>query len=273
MTSLAYTTARSDTARTLAPVQQRPLKVHWARHLDEVRAAQRLRHEVFVLEGGARPISSHSTTGTGSSTDPGLDIDAFDDACEHLLVSLEATDESAEQVVGTYRVLLPDAARRMGQYYTETEFDIQSLNGLRPTLAELGRSCIAGPWRTGGVILMLWSHLVRFLIANGAQHAIGCASVGMADGGANAARLWRELQGSHLAPQSLRVMPHLPLPVHLLPQDGQADWPPLVKGYVKCGAKVLGAPAWDSDFGCADLPMLLDIAGMTPAYRKRFLGE
>jgi putative hemolysin len=31
------------------------LQVVWARHLDEVRAAQRLRHEVFVDEMGARP--------------------------------------------------------------------------------------------------------------------------------------------------------------------------------------------------------------------------
>jgi putative hemolysin len=59
----------------------------------------------------------------------------------------------------------------------------------------------------------------------------------------------------------------------LLPSQGPADWPPLVRGYIKIGAKVLGAPAWDSDFGCADLPMMLDLSAMSPAYRKRFMGS
>lgn len=238
------------------------LQVTWARHQDEVRAAQQLRHQVFYGEWGA-----HSEGAEG-----GLDIDEFDDHCEHLIVSVPAREDAAAQVVGTYRVLLPDAARRLGRYYTETEFDLSRLHSLRPSMAELGRSCIAGPYRTGGVILMLWTHLVRFLHANGVQQAIGCASVPMPDGGANAARLWQELRSTHLAAEDRQVTPHVALPVNLLPSQGPADWPPLVRGYVKIGAQVLGAPAWDSAFGCADLPMMLDFQTMAPAYRKRFIG-
>ena len=238
------------------------LQVTWARHQDEVRAAQQLRHQVFHGEWGA----------SCEGVDTGLDVDEFDAHCEHLIVRVPAGEDSAAQVVGTYRVLLPDAARRMGRYYTETEFDLSSLHDLRPSMAELGRSCIAGPWRTGGVILMLWTHLVRFLHANGVQQAIGCASVPMPDGGANAARLWQELRCTHLASAHRQVTPHVPLPVNLLPSQGPAEWPPLVRGYVKICAQVLGAPAWDSAFGCADLPMMLDFQTMAPAYRKRFIG-
>ena len=46
----------------------------------------------------------------------------------------------------------------------------------------------------------------------------------------------------------------------------------LIKGYLRCGAKVLGAPAWDPDFNTADLPMLLRIDDLPPRYRKHFLG-
>jgi putative hemolysin len=46
----------------------------------------------------------------------------------------------------------------------------------------------------------------------------------------------------------------------------------LIKGYLNCGAKILGAPAWDPDFGTADLPMMLQMRDMSPAYRKRLLG-
>lgn len=237
------------------------LTVSWVRHQDELRAAQRLRYQVFHGEWGARQLSEPS----------GLDHDAFDEHCEHLIVSLAESADAPAQVVGTYRVLLPDAARRAGRYYTDTEFDLTALEPLKPTMAELGRSCIAAPWRTGGVILMLWTHLIRFLSDNGVERAIGCASVPMPDGGANAARLWQELRSSHLVPEALRVRPRVALPVDLLPSEGAAEWPPLVRGYIKIGAKVLGAPAWDSDFGCADLPMMLDLAAMSPAYRKRFM--
>lgn len=238
------------------------LKVAWVRHQDELRAAQRLRHRVFHEEW-----SAHASAPTEA-----LDEDRFDPYCEHLIVTAGESADGPAQVVGTYRVLLPDAARRAGGYYTETEFDLSSLQGLRPSMAELGRSCIAAPWRTGGVILLLWTHLVRFLHANGVQQSIGCASVPMPDGGANAARLWHELRGEHLAPEHLRVTPRVALPVDLLPAVGAAEWPPLVRGYIKIGAQVLGAPAWDSAFGCADLPMMLDFNSMSASYRKRFIG-
>lgn len=60
-----------------------------------MRAAQRLRHQVFAGELGARL----------DGPEPGLDIDSFDAYCDHLLV----IDEETEQVVGTYRLLPPSA--------------------------------------------------------------------------------------------------------------------------------------------------------------------
>ena len=65
------------------------IQVLWARHLDEVREAQRLRYAVFAGEMGAQlnaPVAGH-------------DIDRFDDYCEHLLVR----DAVTRQVIGTYR--------------------------------------------------------------------------------------------------------------------------------------------------------------------------
>jgi putative hemolysin len=40
---------------------------------------------------------------------------------------------------------------------------------------------------------------------------------------------------------------------------------------LRCGAKVLGAPAWDPDFHTADLPMLLRMSDMPARYRRHFL--
>ena len=48
--------------------------------------------------------------------------------------------------------------------------------------------------------------------------------------------------------------------------------PALIKGYLRLGAKVLGAPTWDPDFNTADLPMMMRISDMPDRYRKHFLG-
>jgi putative hemolysin len=256
-----------DPLRAAPLPERRPhrLEAVWARHEDELRAAQRLRWRVFAGEMGA-------TLRPPRGTPPGVDADLFDPYCEHLLVRTAANDDEPSRVVGTYRVLTPAAARRVGGLYSGEQFDLSILAPLRPTLAELGRSCIDPDYRQGGVILMLWGALARFMQCNGLQRMIGCASVPMRDGGHYAANLWRRLQASHLAPIEWRVHARCALPVDGLTSDLAVELPPLIKGYLNCGAKVLGAPAWDPAFNTADLPLMLDLADLPSAHRRRFLG-
>ena len=239
------------------------VEVVWARHLDEVRQAQRLRYEVFVTEMGARlksPIEGH-------------DIDIFDDFCEHLLVR----DSGTGQVIGTYRVLTPEQARRAGSTYSDTEFDLTRLRDLRPRMVELGRSCVHAQYRHGGVIMALWGALADFMVRNQLDTMIGCASIpmvhnGVASGDA-AVSIWHQLRQTHLAPIEYHVRPRLPLPVDREPlHTTRVEPPALIKGYLRLGAKVLGAPAWDPDFNSADLPMMMRIADLPARYRKHFLG-
>lgn len=253
-------------ARPLVPARAAEFEIRWARHLDEVRAAQRLRHEIFVGEMGARLSAP-------AGAPPGHDVDVFDDFCEHLLVRTVPMGDSPAEVIGTYRVLTPWAARRAGGYYSETEFDLTRLRPMREHMAELGRSCVHPDHRSGGVILALWGALAAFMDDNGLDTVVGCASVGMRDGGHSAASLWALLRETHLIGLEHQVRPRLPLPVDELDQTLSVEPPALVKGYLRCGAKLLGAPAWDPDFNTADLPLLLRLADLPPRYRKHFLGE
>lgn len=238
------------------------LEVQWALHQDDVRAAQRLRYEVFAGEMGARL----------STPLPGHDIDLFDNFCEHLLVR----DRATGQVVGTYRVLTAAQAKRVGSFYSDTEFDLTRLRSMRERMVELGRSCVHRDHRHGGVIMALWGALAEFMVRNQLDTMIGCASVpmlhnGMVSGDV-AASIWRQVQVTHLAPIEFHVRPRLPLPIDQLDSTLDVEPPSLIKGYLRLGAKVLGAPAWDPDFNTADLPMLMRIADLPVRYRKHFLG-
>lgn len=254
--------ARPATLPVPLKTERAGLLVSWARHTDEVRQAQRLRYRVFVDEMGARlttPLAGH-------------DIDLFDNYCEHLLVR----DEATKEVIGTYRVLTPAQAQRVGSTYSDTEFDLTRLRSLRERMVELGRSCVHPEHRHGGVIMALWGALAEFMTRNQLDTMIGCASIpmlhnGMVSGDV-AASIWQQLKTTHLAPIDFHVRPRLPLPVEQLDSTLAVEPPALIKGYLRLGAKVLGAPAWDPDFNTADLPMLMRIHDLPARYRKHFLG-
>jgi putative hemolysin len=232
------------------------LQVGWARHGDEVRAAQRLRFDVFAGEFGASlrtPVPYH-------------DVDRYDEFCEHLLVR----DESSGEVLGTYRALTPAQARRAGSSYADSEFDLSPLASLRPRMLELGRSCVHPQHRQGAVILALWGELARFMARHRLDTMIGCASIPLAAGGPSAAGVWSRLRRTHMAASALRIAPRRPLP---LPPDAQlaaldAEPPPLIQGYLRLGARVLGPPALDPQFNSADLPLLVRLDDLPARYRR-----
>ncbi|MGP3981647.1 GNAT family N-acetyltransferase [Streptomyces sp. KR80] len=241
-----------------APTVTRPrYTVSLARDEHDVRAAQRLRHEVFAGEMGALL----------ATTEPGLDIDSFDAYCDHLLVREEGTGT----VVGTYRLLPPKRAAVAGRLYAETEFDISRHAGIRADLVEVGRSCVHPDHRDGAVISLMWAGIARYMTDTGHNWLAGCCSIPLADGGALAAGVWDTVSAKHLSPEEYRVTPHLPwYPTSAVP-EGRTPLPPLLRGYLRLGAWVCGEPAHDPDFGVADLYVLLSLRRTDPRYLRHFL--
>ena len=224
-----------------------------------VEEAQRLRHRVFVEEFGARIVGSAD----------GRDADRFDAYCDHLVVRETLTGRA----VGTYRVLSPECAARAGGYYSEAEFDFTRLQSLRPRMAEIGRTCVEPSHRSGVVMLLLWSALARLAIDRGYEYLVGAASIGLGQGGAHAAAVYRRIAADGLSPEALRVIPRNPLPLDRLEPSGPAPVPPLLRSYLGLGAWVCGEPAWDPDFGCADVPVLLALDRLDERFASRVLGR
>jgi putative hemolysin len=223
----------------------------------EVEAAQRLRYRVFAEECGA----------IVPSMEAGLDRDAFDDACEHLVLWDVATGEA----IGTYRVLSQDRARRLGGFYSAGEFDLGALPGLA-NLVEVGRSCVDPRHRTGVAVATLLGGLAALVRERGWQYVIGCASVHVPRGGeASVARLVARLAEAHAAPPGLRVRPRTPFAAAVRSAARPARIPPLVRAYLRMGAWVCGPAAWDEAFRTADLLLLLPMARMSGRLAERLL--
>ena len=231
-------------------------EVGLARDTADVVAAQRLRYRVFVEELGARlPHLKHR-----------LDRDRFDPYCDHLLVR----DADTGAVVGTYRMLPGSEALKLGGFYSEAEFDLGGVGRL-PGLVEVGRACVDPAYRTGAVLGLLWAGLARYLTDGGYEHAIGCASMPARDERAAVQATCRRLVLDHLSAPAWRVTPRTPFALDDAPPAPPTALPPLVRGYLRLGASVCGEPAWDADFGTADVLILLPLATLDARWARRLL--
>ncbi len=223
----------------------------------EVREVQRLRYRVFTETFQLSELINPEA----------LNVDEFDDYCDHLLVR----DSNTSAVVGTYRLMGPTAAQRMGHFYSEKEFDLSGLHALRTRTVEAGHACVHPEYRSGAVIMMLWSGLARYMERAGCDHLMGCASVSLSDGGHNAAALYRGFAAENLAPASYRVTPYKPFPIDEFEPGHVPRLPPLLKGYLRSGGWVCGAPAWDKEFNAADFFMLLPLSKLDSRYARHYL--
>lgn len=224
----------------------------------EAELALRLRYRVFAEEMGARLAGN-----------AGRDVDEWDAHCGHLMVR----DDRTGDVVGTYRIFTPEAAARLGGSYSSTEFDLDNLRGITGGLVEVGRSCVDPAHRNGTVVSLLWSGLARYMLLSGHRYLGGCASIYLSEGKGNAAAIVRSALAKSAGPAELAVTPHTPWHYDKYPDPLRVQVPPLLRAYLRLGARVLGEPSYDPEFNTADLYILLDMQALDPRIAKRFTGE
>ena len=263
--------------RGLPPVLARAgtLELRLATSKKEVRKAQRLRYDIFYVEGDATPDAYKSLLQR--------DKCPFDKVCDHLLaVETDHRDRfgrTKDKVVGTYRLLSGDMARAHFGFYSETEFNLGPLLDRHPDkrLLELGRSCVHPKYRSRRVIDLLWSGIGRYSAHHGIDALIGCASLA----GTRASSLAMPLSFAFhhaAAPPAWQVeaVAHRATRMDLLdkdavkPREAIAQLPPLMKAYLRAGAKFASQAAVDYAFGTTDLFTVLPLASTDPRYFARF---
>lgn len=241
-----------------------------ARDDRDLRAAQRLRYEVFVAElGGNGPMVDHAAR---------LEADRFDPYFDHLLlIDTRRDGDRLEDVVGVYRLLPCDRVAAAGGFYSETEYDLTRLKASGRRLLELGRSCVHRDYRGGTAMYHLWNALADYVLDRGIEVMFGTASFHGTDVASLRAPL-AYLFHHHLAPPDLRVVARPPhrLDMNLLPPDridrrtAMAATPALIKAYLRLGGFV-GDGAWiDHDFNTTDVCLLMDTGRMSEKHRQYY---
>lgn len=217
---------------------------------------QRMRYRIFSREYGA-----------SISTPFGLDRDRFDRHCLHLVVRDNRTGELA----GYTRVLPGERAGRTGGFYSAGEFDMPMVARLDGAVAEIGRTCIDPRYRGGAVIAVLWARLARYMLENDVRYLLGCASVALGEGH-DLVALDQRLRERHWASPRWRVHSrHRLRPLPGGATGGRVTMPPLLKAYLRMGARVCGEPYWDEAFNCLDYFILMSVDQLPERYVQHFL--
>lgn len=253
------------------------LEVRLARGKKEVRKAQRLRYEVFYKEGGAIPDARTAFTRR--------DADRFDKFCDHLIVIDHAAKTKRgrirPKIVGAYRLMRGDMAAKAGGFYTESEYDIAPLLARHAgkRVLELGRSCVLAPYRGKRTIELLWRGLLAYVRANDIDVMFGCASLHGANPLAHAQAL---SYLAHFAPAeeawrvSAREELHTPMRMlareALDPRKARDALSPLIKGYLRLGARFGDGAVVDSKFNTTDVFVVMPVAEIDARYLEFFGG-
>lgn len=224
----------------------------------DLRAAQALRFGVFNVE---------LQEGLADSFASGLDADAFDAVCDHLLVE----DSRSGAVVGTYRLQTGLRAHEHLGYYSAREFDFAPFERYRAQLLELGRACIHRDHRSFAVLSLLWRGIADYAQRHQALYLIGCSSLTSQDSAVGAAA-WQRLL-PYRAPPCWRTRPMPGFACALTPVASDAPkTPKLLAAYLSLGAMMCSAPAIDREFGTIDFLTLVELSAPTQARRLARFG-
>lgn len=254
------------------------LEVRLAATKREIRKAQRLRFKVFFQEGKA--VADAKTALTRR------DSDRFDKFCDHMIV----IDRSARtrfgkikpKIVGAYRLLRSDVAKAKScGFYSAAEYDVASLVARHPEkrFLELGRSCVLADYRGKRVIDLLWRGILAYLRHHHIDVMIGCASFEGANAFAHAQGL--SFLAHHARAEgewSVRACAGLRTPMEMLARESVdarralASLPPLVKGYLRVGARFGDGAVVDRKFNTTDVFVVMPVRELDARYLEHFGG-
>jgi putative hemolysin len=253
----------------IVDIRSGQLQVRLAETAADIDAVQALRYRIFYESLGARPLPEMLRRRR--------DFDRFDNECDHLLVLDRENGRDGNSVVGTYRLLRRDAARRLGGFYSAEEYDIAPLVANEGEILELGRSCVDAAYRQRPAMQLLWNGVAAYVFHHDITLMFGCASLPGTDPDALATPL-SYLHYYHLAPSALRpralnerYVDMRRLSIGAIDRGrALAGLPPLIKGYLRLGGFVGDGAVIDEQFNTTDICILVKTNLVTAKYSRHY---
>ena len=228
---------------------------------EDIRAAQRLRYLAF---------RAGRIAGAGAGAGDGLDRDAFDERCQHLLI--ETLTEGA--VVGTCRLLMVRDADMLQACYAAQFYDLAPLIQHRTPVLEIGRFCLSPTEGDADALRLAWAALTRIVDAEGVTLMFGCSSFAGIEVGPHQDSL-ALLATAHIGPSDQRPGRKAEATVALqaVPHDPKralGQMPPLLRSYLAMGGWVSDHAVLDPDLDTLHVFTAVEIAAIPPV-RARLL--
>lgn len=193
------------------------------------------------------------------------DADQYDEHAQQLIL----VNKSTGKILSGARVIMSDHVK---DFYTNQEYVLDKLIALPGRKLEVSRVCVHPKHRNGSSIVLLWRGILAYAQQQNGEYVFGMPSIQTLSK-TNADSFFEYCKqhnytGPNLAeprPEYRNFPAHDPRSLHRHPQDLIT---PLMKIYLKAGAKVCSTGNVDHDLKCIDFLTVLKLSEMNRRYRK-----
>ncbi len=230
-------------------------RVRVAADVQDLRAAQRLRHLVFFGD------------------DTALDADEYDSICTHVMIE----DTTNGQLACVFRMLPLNDGTEIGRSYSAQFYELQALTAYPGRMVEMGRFCMHPSVHDADVLRIAWGAMTSYVDENKVELLFGCASF---EGTDTSFYLdsFAMLRDKHLAPK--RWLPRVKAPnvfqfasrLRRKPnlKAAQLSMPPMLRSYLLMGGWVSDHAVVDTKMNTLHVFTGVEVKAIPPA-RKRLL--
>lgn len=256
---------KSSSRKTLTPsfqvyYENEFYEVKTANQPEELEQVLQLRFEVFFREFSTQKISASFLP---------YDIDNHDFLCDHLIVK----DKASDKVVACYRLLSTNSGKKIKKFYTQGEFQMDSLLQAPGHKLELGRACVHKDYRKGTVIALLWKGLIGYARKSETRYMFGCSSINRKDFPYFSQIMSSiEEQNGIIRDFEIGVQPKFVcnLDFEEAEEENPKAMNSLMHMYMMAGAKFSRNVAYDGEMDCIDMFTLMDMESLPAAFERRF---
>ena len=166
-------------------------------------------------------------------------------------------------------------------FYSSSEYDIKKLDKIAHISMEVGRSCVRQSFRTGAAVALLWGGIGELMMRARLRYLFGCVSMEILNTAATWA-IYEYFEKENLITDIITGTPlkgfelekSSPEEIKQFSDDIRNTFkqfvPPLLKGYLRLGAKICAEPLYDPVFKTVDFLILLDTHTMPERYARHF---